>query len=341
MAGFQDFLRNNSNALLQSGVGLLSGQTAQEQAAKGFAGFAQGRQQNKTMEWLQSTDPELAQAVGQGILPAGDAFKLAYQRKLEAAKPKNNFMSVGKNLYNIETGDWISPPAGVAAADEEWGLNPVWGRDAEGKTVLGQVSKSGKFKPLETGGFIPTPGISNLDLGTSILTLDNRSGMPVAQNQKDLAGAEQQKVVGKQEGEAIAAAPSDLQAAVNAKGLIESLKNDPNRVRGTGKSSIFNSIPASRGYDFQKKVNQATSGAFLSAIDQLRGMGALSNAEGQTAKEAVARIDTATSETEFLNALAAYEQIVDQAIARAQSRMGDRTLKGPQPNATPDPLGIR
>jgi len=86
-----DFLRNNSNAFLQMGAGLLGGRTAPEQVSMGLQGFAGARQQqqqtNKTVQWLQQAEPELAQAVQQGIMAPGDAFKLAYERKLQAQAP--------------------------------------------------------------------------------------------------------------------------------------------------------------------------------------------------------------------------------------------------------------
>lgn len=337
MAGFQDFLRNNNMALLQGGVGLLSGRTGTEQAAMGLQGFAQARQEaqqrNKTMEWLQASDPELAQAVGQGLMAPGDAFKMAYQRKLEAAQPKKpNLMGAGGSIYNADTGEWLTPPAG-SGNDSEYGLNPQYGVDAQGNPVILQLSKSGTSKQtaLPEGVTLSKEPI-RLDAGTHYVLLDPITRQPIGQVDKNVAATEQQKVLGKQEGEAQAAAPGDLQAAINAKSLVQSLRNDPNRGAGTGKTSVFNRIPASPGYDFQTKVDQAKSGAFLSAIEQMRGLGALSNAEGQTATAAVTRMDTATSEEEFLRALADYEAIIDQAIARANSRMGNRTLKGPQPS---------
>lgn len=88
MAGIQDFLRNNSSALLQGGVGLLSGRNPQEQAAAGFQGFGNALQANKTIKFLEATNPELAQAVKSGALTGGDAYKMYYQQKLEAQKPK-------------------------------------------------------------------------------------------------------------------------------------------------------------------------------------------------------------------------------------------------------------
>lgn len=85
---WQDFLRNNSSALLQGGAGLLGGKTASEQAAGGFQGFGAGLQQNKTLKFLETANPELAQAVKSGAMTGGDAAKIYFANKLEAEKPK-------------------------------------------------------------------------------------------------------------------------------------------------------------------------------------------------------------------------------------------------------------
>jgi hypothetical protein len=323
MAGPMDFLRNNNQMLTQVGLGLLSGRTGQEQAALGAQGLAGAINQNKTMQYLQKSYPDLAEAVQSGALTPGDAWKMAYTQKLEAAKPKNNFINAGKNLYNVDTGQWITPPGGAAGEDIEAGLNLIYGQDAEGNTVGFQPLKSGGLKRVDLpAGVKLTPGTSSVDLGTSIGIRDNKSGAIINQVPKDLAGAERQKEIGTAEGKNIAAAPGDLQAGLNAKNIITQLKTDPNREQGTGWSGwAFNSVPATAGYDYQNKVNQAKSGAFLTAIQQMRGLGALSNAEGDAATKAVTRMDTATSEGAFLEALNDYERIIDQGIARAQSRI--------------------
>lgn len=332
MAGPFDFLRNNgpygpSSNLLGVGLGLLSGKTGQEQVANAATNFANDRQMgqtyNKTLAYLKQANPDLASAVESGAIGAGDAFKLAYQQRLEAAKPKNNFMAVGKNLYNVETGDWVSPPAGVGGDDAEYGLNPQYGVDANGNPVIVQLSKSGTSKQtaLPDGVSLSKQPIK-LDAGTHFVLLDPITRQPIGQIEKDLAGAERQKEIGTAEGKAIAAAPGDLQAGQNAKDIITQLKTDPNREMGTGWSGwLTNSIPATPGYDYQNKVDQAKSGAFLTAIQQMRGLGALSNAEGDAATKAVTRMNTATSEGAFMEALTDYEKIIDQGIARAQSRI--------------------
>ena len=133
---------------------------------------------------------------------------------------------------------------------------------------------------------------------------------------------------GKAAGENMASAGADMQAAQNALDMIESVKNDPNRERGTGKSAFFNWIPGTAGYDFENKVSQVKSGAFLTAIQALRGLGALSNTEGDAATKAITRLDTATSEQAFMEALADYEKIVRQGYDRAAQRQGARSGEG-------------
>ena len=140
---------------------------------------------------------------------------------------------------------------------------------------------------------------------------------------------------GKVQGEAAAnaafAAPADIAVADRTLGYIDEVRNHPGKAQGTGMSSYGNWIPGTSGKDFQNRVDQLKSGAFLSAIDELRGMGSLSNAEGQTATAAITRMDTSTSEEEFNAALDDYEAIVKLGRDRAAKR-----LKAPEDAAAPD-----
>ncbi len=136
------------------------------------------------------------------------------------------------------------------------------------------------------------------------------------------------KAVGEQQGAATAAAPAEIAAADETLGYITEVRSHVGLDRGTGMSSIFNDIPGTKGYDFKNRVSQLASGAFLTAIDQLRGMGSLSNAEGQTATSAITRLDTATSKEEFLAAMADYERIVKMGRDRAQARLAGGASSG-------------
>ena len=208
--------------------------------------------------------------------------------------------------------------------DPHYGLNPIWARDASGNWQLFQPDQNGGA-PLQMPfpeGVTPQPQVSFQDLGTSIQPVTNKGAIPTGQPMpKDLAGAKTQEEIGAANGKAIVAAPADVQAADNALTLIDDIRKDTYKSQGTGFSSLGNGIPGTGGYDFQNKVNQAKSGAFLSAIQQMRGMGSLSNAEGDTATAAVNRMNTATSEEAFDAALNDYEKIVKQGRKRAVKRL--------------------
>jgi hypothetical protein len=148
--------------------------------------------------------------------------------------------------------------------------------------------------------------------------------------------AAEARAVGTALGEAAVAAPVDVATADTTLQLISELRSDPGLEIATGASSVFNVVPGTPGYDFQNRLEQLLSGGFLTAIDQLRGMGALSNAEGQTATRAISRMDSATSTPAFLDALSDYEEVVRTGRERASKR-----IEAPAAGATtaPAPTG--
>jgi hypothetical protein len=209
---------------------------------------------------------------------------------------------------------------------DEYGLNPVWLKNEKGEWMLVQPSKSGSApRPMQfPEGYTPAPPTRTLDTGTGFETVPTR-GAPVpmgAPIPKDIRGREIQEAVGQSEGKAIASAPADMQAAEEALNIVDQIKVNPYLERGTGLSSYGNSVPGTGGYDFQNLVDQAKSGAFLTAIQQMRGLGQLSNAEGQTATAAIARMDTATSKEAFMKALDDYERVIRKAYDKAAGRIG-------------------
>lgn len=54
---------------------------------------------------------------------------------------------------------------------------PIYGTTPDGKTAIGTFDKTGKFRPIDTGGFTPTPGgIKPLDLGSGYGVFNPRTG---------------------------------------------------------------------------------------------------------------------------------------------------------------------
>lgn len=130
--------------------------------------------------------------------------------------------------------------------------------------------------------------------------------------------------IGTSQGQGAAAAPGDISTAQTALGLLDQIETSPELRWATGASVGLggNKIAGTGRYGFQNLVDQAKSGAFLSAIQQMRGMGALSNAEGQVATAAITRMDTALSEADFRNALSDYRAVIQTGMERAQGRVG-------------------
>lgn len=220
-------------------------------------------------------------------------------------------------------------------------------QDRDGNFYSVQFGAGGqkKVEPLRLGEQALQPSRGVDQVGDTLR--DKATGRVIENVGPNLAGAERSKGIGEAQGKAIAAAAGDISSADTALELISSIRNDPKRKQGTGFSSVLNRVPGTAGYDFQRKNDQATSGAFLTAIQQLRGMGALSNTEGQTATAAVNRMNTAQTEEGYLEALSDYERLVMRGRAQAVARMQAGQMQ-PTPSVSPmqatqgrpDPLGL-
>lgn len=210
--------------------------------------------------------------------------------------------------------------------DETFFGNPVPIQNADGTIAYGQIGNKGTFRPIQLGaGQTFAPPTKTLDTGTEIIQM-TQNGEVISrtpkQNREAAAQTAGGSVEGKTEAERRLAAPADMQAGQNALDILDQIEKHPGIDMGTGLWSYGNVIPGTPGYDFQNIVEQAKSGAFLSAIQQMRGMGSLSNAEGASATAAVTRMDTATSKEAFLSALNDYRKIVRQGVERAQKNIG-------------------
>ena len=318
-----DWLSNNSNVLLGLSAGLLGGATPNEQLGQGLqnaASVATGnKRRNKTLEFLQQMNPQLAAAVEAGALSPLDAYKT----HVESQKPKKpNLMSAGGSLYNADTDEWMSPPAG-AGNDAEYGLNPQYGVDAQGNPVILQLSKGGTSKQtaLPDGVSLAKEPIK-LDAGTHFVLLDPITRQPVGQIPKDLAGAETEKAAGKATGEARAALPQVETAANQMLATIDSLATDP--YLGNMLGSVDSRTPnlTSDAARVQSKMDQIGGQSFLQAFNMLKGAGQITEIEGQKATQAMARLNTAQNDTDYKAALNELRAVVNSAIQNARIKAG-------------------
>lgn len=65
-----------------------------------------------------------------------------------------------------------------AGANSVYGT-PIYGTDEQGNTAIGTFDKSGKFRPIATPGFTPTPGIKTIETPQGVNVINSRTGGPI------------------------------------------------------------------------------------------------------------------------------------------------------------------
>lgn len=328
------FAPENRDTLAALGIGLMRGDFAggMSEALK----MKQARTtENQTRAWLMkrglsAEDASLAAsnpAMMQYLLKPGSTD--AYKERAAAAQQYGLDINTPEGQQFILTGDLPSARGGAA----EMSLNTIPIVLENGEAGLLQVDKAGEghITKIPGGAKIAKAPIVK-DTGTEYQVIDPVTREVVQTIPKNVRGAAAEAAIGGLQGAQAAAAPADITAAQNALAIIDQIRNDPYIDRGTGGSSVFNGVWGTGGYDFQNAVDQAKSGAFLTAIQQMRGLGSLSNAEGDTASKAVTRMNTALSKEAFLKALDDYETIVKQGMERAAARQQQfgTGIPGPQ-----------
>lgn len=312
------FIDQRRNALAGLGAGLLGGQPGAgvQQGLAADSAYAiqqkehaererliaeQQNERNQTTAWIQANFPQYSN------LPPAQAWQAA-MGDLQAKRTASS----GDNLTTDQR-NWQYAQANPGFADflnengggVEYGLTPIWGQLPDGSFAYGVQGKDGTFRPVDTGDINPLdPRSLNIEKG---------------------AGT----TIGKGQGEAVTAAPTQLSNAGMALGLIEEIRNHPELPWATGRAAAFGMndprLNPQRAA-FQDLVEQSKGGAFLQAIQQMQGMGALSNAEGATATAAINRINTAVEKKDFLKALEDYETIVKKGMEKAKMILASQGL---------------
>jgi hypothetical protein len=230
------------------------------------------------------------------------------------------------------------------AVSGEYGLTPIWGTGPDGKPAYIQPGKSGdaRLAKLPDGFNIARDPIK-VDAGTHFILLDPQTRQPVGTIPKNIEGKEAAEERGKALGQAQVNLPNVIANAEQTVKTIDSVLNDPNRERGTGVSSLFNTIPGTKGFDFAQKVEMLKGKTFLEAFQSLKGGGAITDIEGKKAEAAIARLNVAQSEGAFKEALMELREVVTAGMERARARaQSPGAVAGPSAAAArPDPLGLR
>ena len=108
-----------------------------------------------------------------------------------------------------------------------------------------------------------------------------------------------------------AKAQDNLQKSISTQEVLNGavdLFNHPGRKAATGASSVLGMIPGTEAKGFAAKLETFNAQTFLPMVSALKGMGALSDAEGKKLSAAVGALDRGMPEEEFANSLKAITQ---------------------------------
>ncbi len=208
----------------------------------------------------------------------------------------------------------------------EFGLTPIWGTGPDGKPAYIQPGKSGEARLAKLpDGFSIARDPIKVDAGTHFVLLDPQTRQPVGQVPKDLKGTEIQKIEGEAQGNAKVNLPNVLAKSQQTLDVIDKMIAHPGRETATGLSSTFdprNYVGGTDAKNFQIMAKQLEGKTFLEAFEGLKGGGAITEMEGARASAAIARLDRAQSDTEYLSALEELKTIITSGMERARAKAG-------------------
>lgn len=205
--------------------------------------------------------------------------------------------------------------------------SPQWYNRPDGSMGFGVLGNDGSFKDMPAPeGAQWAPPVTFQDTGTAKVPMYSRGGgqagapLPI-----DNAGQQRQQEIGTAGGKAAAALPMIEYQTQILLGGIDAVVNDPNLPFVTGPVGgmvpTWMSTDPGAMYATQARVNQVIGKSFLQAYDALRGAGAITEQEGQAAKEAWTRLTTQQmSDAEYLQALMDYRREAAAMLEIARQR---------------------
>ena len=190
------------------------------------------------------------------------------------------------------------------SAGTEYGLQPIYGRDAQGNLVVMQAGKDGTAVATK----LPEGVTPDLSIKT----------------EEAARGA----AVGKASGEALAAIPGATEAVKLMDKQIEDIVTDKYLPKMIGPMDSYLPNVSADANRVQSKLDQLGGVAFLQAYQMLRGGGAITEIEGQRATDALARMNTAQNEADFVQALRDFQYAVKSGLEKMAATSGATTAPG-------------
>lgn len=330
----------------------------QERDSNRLFAQAQAREQEfKNFDPSTIGDPMIAQAVKMAGSDAAPQMILQHRNaQLAQNKPTDDireFEYAKRGGYGGSFENWQKQ---IKQKGAEYGKQTTVVQDADGNFYTLHTGSDGSSiaRPLQLGqGGVPMagmvsqsedgrPGPAPIKLSPSKGTkqygseiADVATGRTVRNIAPQIAEKEAAEEVGKTQGKAIGDLSRVADNADRAMKTIEQIRRHPGKEYATGAWSAvpLDRIPGTDARGFVNLVEQAKGQTFLEAFNSLRGGGAITEAEGQKATQALARLDRGQSKADYDAALNDLEDVVRNGMVRARQMAGGN-FRTPAPTMT-------
>jgi len=290
-----------------------------------------------------------------GIQKQGAARQQAeYDRQNEVRGGVTNWLSNNPNVGGVpqplvDLARIQSDPSGVQNyilaeakrkatlnGPEEFGKAGSVFQGQDGKFYTVQFGSKGQrnIMPVETGGQPLTPAKGVGIVGDEMY--DSATGLPRRNVAPQIAGKEAAEKIGEARGQAVADLPRKQMQAEGILKTVRQIREHPGLGGNFGVSGAFPNIPGGQSANANTLIEQMRGKAFLEAFNQLRGGGAITEAEGQKATVSLIRAQNAQSKEAFIEALADFEYSVMTGMELARRQAG---IGGPNGNVGVSPNG--
>lgn len=176
--------------------------------------------------------------------------------------------------------------------------------------------------------------------GTRYAVYANGQGIPISNGQGAPIKAQQTtkpNTINKQleQQDKVIAYQDAATTADEAAALARELSNDVNGLnKTTGGFGIMARIPGTDARDYAQRVETLKSQVFLTQVEKMKGMGALTDAEGARLEKSIASLDINLGEDQFKKNLLEIERVLSRAAnssrQRAQLYSGGQGQQQPQ-----------
>ena len=293
--------------------------------------------QQAQMRDMQMQQMQQAQAAAQAQAEArnrvmgqrpdlADLYTVAPQEAIRRAfpepqKPKMVFAPNGQavDMNAIQPGQSFAKPQWIDAGDKVIPVGP------DGQPTGPAVPK--RMAPGEAQRIGMDRARLGMEAGRYNYEVGGGQGLP--QKQLDAISAESMKDRAKEQFKAQNELPQVEAEAKQTMGLVDKMIKHPGFstvVGAKGPTGAFAAagapIPGTDAADFTVLRNQLVGKQFLQAFQTLKGGGQITEVEGKKATDAIARMDTAQSEKEFIAAAMEFRGVIEAGLKKARAKAG-------------------